>query len=77
MEHQKELFTSFVVGKPFPWPDRDHQWEPAISRLQAELPQLMVLGEYDPQKRSGPAMWLRCILADSRQEGTCRHLYSL
>ena len=45
------------------WPDRDRQWEPVIPRLQAELPELFVLGDYDPEQRRGPAIWLRCVLA--------------
>ncbi|MDA3788151.1 MAG: BREX-1 system phosphatase PglZ type B [Desulfobacula sp.] len=47
------------------WPDRDRQWEAVIARLQNEMPQLFVLGEYDPEKRTGPAIWLRCVLAGS------------
>ena len=50
------------------WPDRDHQWEAVILRLQAELPELFVLGDYAPEKRTGPAIWLRCILADMVEE---------
>ncbi|HQN20206.1 MAG TPA: BREX-1 system phosphatase PglZ type B, partial [Syntrophobacteraceae bacterium] len=45
------------------WPDKDRQWEAVISRLQKELPQLYVLGDYSPENRTGPAIWLRCVLA--------------
>ena len=45
------------------WPDRDRQWESAVPRLQAEMPELFVLGDYAPDKRTGPAIWLRCVLA--------------
>jgi len=45
------------------WPDRDRQWEAIIPRMQIELPELFVLGEYDSEKRAGPAIWLRCVLA--------------
>ena len=45
------------------WPDRDHQWEAAIPVLQAQLPELMTLGDYAPEKRIGPAIWLRCVIA--------------
>jgi hypothetical protein len=45
------------------WPDHDRQWEPSISRLQRELPELLVLGEYDNETRTGPAIWLRCAIA--------------
>ena len=50
------------------WPDRDCQWEAAIPVLQAELPQLMVLGEYAPEKRMGPAIWLRCVIAGHSED---------
>ncbi len=45
------------------WPDRDRQWEAVIPRLQSELPELLVLGEYAPERHTGPAIWLRCVLA--------------
>lgn len=45
------------------WPDRDRQWEAVIPILQAELPELMILGDYAPDKRTGPAIWLRCLLS--------------
>ncbi len=43
------------------WPDRDRQWEAIIPRLQLEIPELFALGEYDLKKRTGPAIWLRCV----------------
>lgn len=45
------------------WPDRDRQWEMVIPLLQAELPELFILGDYAPDKRIGPAIWLRCVIA--------------
>lgn len=50
------------------WPDRDRQWEAVLPVLQAELPELFVLGDFTPEKRTGPAIWLRCILADQTEE---------
>ena len=44
------------------WPDRDRQWEAIVPRLQAELPELFVLGDYSPDKKIGPAIWLRCVI---------------
>ncbi len=52
------------------WPDRDRQWEAIIPRLQDELPELLVLGDYYADKRTGPAIWLRCILAGSNNDIT-------
>jgi hypothetical protein len=45
------------------WTDNERQWEPLVSRLQQRLPELLVLGEYQPDKRQGPAIWLRCAIA--------------
>ena len=45
------------------WPDRDRQWQTAIPALKEELPELMVLGDYLPENRTGPAIWLRCVIA--------------
>lgn len=45
------------------WPDRDRQWEAIVPRLRAELPELLVLGPYKPEERTGPAIWLRCAIA--------------
>ena len=45
------------------WTDGDRQWEKIIPRLQVELPGLFILGDYLPEKRIGPAIWLRCVIA--------------
>lgn len=45
------------------WPDRESQWQPIIPALQEQLPELLVLGAYEPARRTGPAIWLRCALA--------------
>lgn len=45
------------------WPDGDRQWETVIPRLQDEMQELLVLGEYNSDKRTGPAIWLRCVIA--------------
>ena len=45
------------------WPDRDRQWEAIIPRMQIELPEIFILGDYHIEKRTGPAIWLRCVLA--------------
>lgn len=45
------------------WPDRDRQWEAVILRLQSQMEELFVLGDYTPEQQSGPAIWLRCVMA--------------
>ena len=44
------------------WTDRDAQWRPILARLRALMPQLLTLGEYEPENRTGPSIWLRCVV---------------
>jgi len=62
------------------WTDPDRLWEGVMPELQAMLPELFVLGSTRQKKRSGPALWLRCIegawlvvrhLREPRQFFTC------
>ena len=52
------------------WPDRDRQWEAVVPLLQVEMPELLVLGNYAAEKRVGPAIWLRCVIAGLVEEIT-------
>ena len=63
--HDSAIFNSEVQVAPacILWPDKDRQWEAVIPRLQNELSELMVLGDYAPENRTGPAVWLRCVIA--------------
>jgi hypothetical protein len=44
------------------WPDKTRQWEGAIERLR-ERRRVLTLGSYRPGGGSGPALWLRCVVA--------------
>lgn len=44
------------------WPDETGQWGPVIHRIGDRLP-VVTLGEYDPERRQGPAYWIRCVVA--------------
>ena len=44
------------------WSDRDCQWRPIIPTLRQLLPQLLELGEYEPERLTGPSVWLRCTI---------------
>ncbi|MCR9115476.1 MAG: BREX-1 system phosphatase PglZ type B [bacterium] len=50
------------------WPDGERQFEPVIARLMQEMPELCVLGDYAPEQRTGPAIWLRLVIADKIDE---------
>ena len=43
------------------WPDKEQQWAPLVRELRARLP-LLTLGAYAPAERTGPAIYLRCML---------------
>jgi len=44
------------------WTDADRQWQPVAGQLQLLMPELFILGEYLPENRIGPAIWLRCVI---------------
>ena len=45
------------------WPDQAGQWAPLLPALRAMLPQLLTLGAHAPATRSGPATWVKCMIA--------------
>jgi len=44
------------------WTDADSQWQPVVEQLRGLMPELLTLGDYDPDARTGPAIWLRCVI---------------
>ena len=50
------------------WPDRDGAWTPGLVQLQQRLPDLFVLGAYDPEHRTGPAIWLKTAISGALPE---------
>lgn len=44
------------------WPDPDQQWRPVIGRLREAFAHVYALGAYALESKSGPAIWLRCIV---------------
>lgn len=44
------------------WTDHDSQWQPIMPQLRRLMPHLLTLGEYGPEHRTGPAIWLRCVV---------------
>ncbi|HDM75049.1 MAG TPA: BREX-1 system phosphatase PglZ type B [Deltaproteobacteria bacterium] len=44
------------------WTDADSQWEPLVSQLRPLMPELLTLDEYHPEEKTGPAIWLRCVI---------------
>ena len=44
------------------WTDTDGQWRPVVEQLRPLMPELLTLGDYDPATRTGPAIWVRCVI---------------
>jgi len=55
------------------WTDKERQWEAIIPRLKIEMPELLSLGDYAPDKRNGPAIWLRCVIAEKVSDCVIPH----
>lgn len=54
--------NAFVAPVALLWPDESAQWHPVIDRLMDRLP-IVTLGDYDADRRQGPAYWVRCVVA--------------
>ncbi len=44
------------------WTDAEGQWGPVVEQLRPLVPELLTLGDYDSKTRTGPAIWLRCVI---------------
>jgi hypothetical protein len=57
--------NSNVMVKPevILWPDPEKQWCDVIEVLQESIPHLLIYGNFEPSKRQGPAIWLKCMVA--------------
>ena len=62
---QAENHNSNVMVKPevILWPDPENQWCDVIEVLQENIPHLLIYGSFDPAKKQGPAIWLKCMMA--------------
>jgi hypothetical protein len=50
------------------WTDADGQWQPVVGAFSAAGRPILTLGDYAPDKRQGPAIWLKCALAGKLEE---------
>ena len=44
------------------WTDPKAEWRTLIELMQARVEELLVLGDYKPEARTGPAIWIRCLV---------------
>ncbi|WP_166395207.1 BREX-1 system phosphatase PglZ type B [Rubrobacter marinus] len=49
------------------WTDKERRWEGIVTRLRGDLP-VLTLGPYAPDALTGPAIWLRCVIAGTLPE---------
>ncbi len=52
------------------WTDADGQWRPVVEHLRTIMPELLTLGEYEAATRTGPAIWLRCVIEPAVRAAT-------
>jgi len=50
------------------WTDKENLWVGLLPALKARIPELLVLGPWVPGERTGPAIWLRCVLGGTIPE---------
>jgi len=44
------------------WTDANQDWRQLLPAVRSRIPELLVLGDYHPDDRTGPAIWLRCVI---------------
>ena len=44
------------------WTDPGAEWRPLVEAMQTRVEELLVLGDYAPDRRTGPAIWIRCLV---------------
>ena len=44
------------------WTDPKGQWQSLVPTLLASIPELLICGDYNLDSRTGPAIWLRCVI---------------
>ena len=44
------------------WTDPKAEWLPLVTAMQPLVEELLILGDFSPEKRIGPAIWIRCLV---------------
>lgn len=62
---EAENHNSHVMIKPevILWPDPESQWVEIMDLLKESIAHLFTYGPYAPEKKQGPAIWLKCMMA--------------
>jgi len=60
--------NAHVVPAAVLWTDEKREWAPLMPRLHRRMPHLLTLGDYNPTTKTGPAIWLKCMIARTLPE---------
>ena len=63
---------SMVAPVALLWPDRNREWE-LLLPVVAQRVEVLRLGDYRPDAWTGPALWLRCVIAGTIDVDRPRH----
>ncbi len=68
--NQAKQHNGNIMVKPevILWPDPEMQLGAVIPILQELFPALLIYGTYDQSKKQGPAIWLKCMIAQTLPE---------
>jgi hypothetical protein len=63
LRDQAKRFNPSIETAPVAvlWTDDKRDWEGVLPQLKAALPELFSLGDYLPDERTGPGVWLRMV----------------
>ncbi len=53
---------SMVPPAAILWTDASQDWRRLLPAARSRISELLVLGDYRPDDRTGPAIWLRCVI---------------
>lgn len=67
---QSSVFNPNTQVKPAVvlWTDKECQWQAVMSELRDALPELLVFGDLNIAERTGPAIWLKCVIAKTLED---------
>ena len=63
LREQSKRFNPGLESAPVAvlWTDERRDWASVLPQLKSALPKLFSLGDYQPQLRTGPGVWLRMV----------------
>lgn len=63
LKEQVKRFNPSIEAAPVVilWTDEKREWEAVLPKIKEALPELFSLGDYKPDERTGPGVWLRMV----------------